>query len=446
MEKASPCRRWLLASTAIGLAFTLTLSQPAIAVDECGSIVGNSVTCTPAGNNYTSGTTYNPTDDLTMVVEDGVTVTPSSGKEGINVSFSSSGLYDLDLRLYDSDPDTDISTTGSGDEGIVIRNARNVVLYNEAEITAAGNNAIEVRSTGVITMINSGTLSSGDNAIHSFGALNLTNSGSITTSYIGIYNYVLAGDTSIVLTETSSIVAGGFGIHAYADGSTGNVYVSNSGSIITQADSASGIYLSGIQGYATVVQSSTGSILTEGDNAHGIFLNGIQNDAEVRADGSITTTGDYSSAIRVSEAYANVAISVSGGIRTLGKNSPAIVVLESAGKVSISAQIADGADVMETIGENAHVIDVENTNGDVAVYALDGDIISNGDYADAIRIMHTGGNVSVLVDAEMSTQGEGARGVYIQDSFGSVDVDVGGFLAAAGAESQGVRVKDSIGV
>jgi hypothetical protein len=92
------------------------------------------VTCTPSGNDYTSGITYNPAEDLTMVVQDSVTIAPASGNEGIDVTFSAANLYDLDLRLYDNDTGTDISTAGSGAEGIFIRNARHVVLYNEADI------------------------------------------------------------------------------------------------------------------------------------------------------------------------------------------------------------------------------------------------------------------------------------------------------------------------
>ncbi len=80
MERVGLRRRWLLASTAIGVAGCLALSQLVYANDECGAIVGNAVTCTSAGNNYTGGISYDPTDDLTMVVQDGVTdYTPSSG-------------------------------------------------------------------------------------------------------------------------------------------------------------------------------------------------------------------------------------------------------------------------------------------------------------------------------------------------------------------------------
>src|SRR5215216_3556442 len=108
MEKLGLRRRWLLASTAIGIAGCLGLSQLVYADNECGAIVGNAVTCTSAGNNYTGGITYNPTDDLTMVVQDGVTITPSSGNEGIDIRFPAGNLFDLDLRLYYSDTAKDI--------------------------------------------------------------------------------------------------------------------------------------------------------------------------------------------------------------------------------------------------------------------------------------------------------------------------------------------------
>src|SRR5215208_5215527 len=105
-------RRWLLATTAIGLASCLALSQPVYADNECGAIVGNSVTCTSAGNNYTSGITYNTTDDLTMIVQDGVIVDATGGDvEGIlaKVAFGS-----LDLTIGAATISTD------GDDGIGI--------------------------------------------------------------------------------------------------------------------------------------------------------------------------------------------------------------------------------------------------------------------------------------------------------------------------------------
>jgi hypothetical protein len=165
-------RAWLLSSTALLLAGCLAFSPPAWAVDECGGISGGSVTCTPAGNNYTSGITYNPAADLTMIVQDGVTI-DSGGNDGIKVDFSTPA--DLYLTLYDSDPAYDIATTGDGDEGIYIRDADYVKIINQADIYTAGfsGEGIFVRTadTGV-NLVNAGkiktlgsTVSPGDHSM-----------------------------------------------------------------------------------------------------------------------------------------------------------------------------------------------------------------------------------------------------------------------------------------
>jgi hypothetical protein len=123
-------RKLLLASTAIALAGYL-YAPSVFAADECDPIVSNSVTCTSDGNDYASGIRYETADDLTMVVEDGVTIVTGAG-EAIRIDFTGAG--DLKLTLYDSDSLTDITTTENEAEGIYVRNAANVVITNEADI------------------------------------------------------------------------------------------------------------------------------------------------------------------------------------------------------------------------------------------------------------------------------------------------------------------------
>ncbi|HYN00064.1 MAG TPA: hypothetical protein VET25_09985, partial [Aestuariivirgaceae bacterium] len=86
-------RARLLSTTALAFAGCLVLGQPAFAVNECGPIIGNSVTCAPTGNPYATGITYNPAADLTMVVEDGVIITPTTAP-GIFIT-SSGGFVNI---------------------------------------------------------------------------------------------------------------------------------------------------------------------------------------------------------------------------------------------------------------------------------------------------------------------------------------------------------------
>jgi len=319
VEKPDLRRRWLLTSTAIGVAGCLALSQLVYANDECGTIVGNSVTCTSAGNNYTSGISYDPTDDLTMVVQDGVTITPSSGNEGIDITFPSGNLFDLDLRLYDSDAATDITTSGSGAEGILISRAHDVTLVNQADITSGNDDGMEIHASGAVTIDNSGTITSSGRGIYtSFGSLNLTNSGAITTttsSSNGIFVRYAEGDTTITLSETGTVdtlgtKADGIGIRGFP-GVEEKVYLLVAGAITTRGDAANGISLNGIDGHSIIVQSDTGSIITYGDGAHGIEIS-ASNAATINNSGVIATFGNNSHGIYTIGIAGAVDITASG--------------------------------------------------------------------------------------------------------------------------------------
>jgi hypothetical protein len=118
-----PCvwqhRTWLLATTAIGLACYLGLAKPALAADECGAIVNGEVFCSPAGNDYTSGITYNPAEDLSIEVHDNTRIFPSSGNDGIDVSHAGGNL-NIDMN-------GEIATQGDFDHGIRIHEQAGLV-------------------------------------------------------------------------------------------------------------------------------------------------------------------------------------------------------------------------------------------------------------------------------------------------------------------------------
>ncbi|HKG72999.1 MAG TPA: hypothetical protein VKA79_02055, partial [Aestuariivirgaceae bacterium] len=274
VERVGLRRRWLLASTAIGIAGCLVLSLPVSATNECGVISSNQVICTSAGNNYTGGITYNPTDDLTMVVQDGVTITPTSGNEGIDVTFSSSNLFNLDLRLYDSDAATDITTSGFNAEGIFIGRAHDTTLVNQADI-ASSDDGIEIHAEGAVTINNSGTITSRYSGIYVVGSksTSISNSGAIETTGAGRGIFVRSpvGDVTVDLSEIGTIdTSGSDGDGIYITKllsvqTWGDVDISVAGIIATKGYEADGISLHGIDGHAIIMQPGTGFIKTYGD-------------------------------------------------------------------------------------------------------------------------------------------------------------------------------------
>jgi hypothetical protein len=69
-------KSWLLAASALASS-SLGISEPALAQNECGVLVGGVATCTSTGNPFNSGITYAQTvaGDLTVNLQQGVNVT-----------------------------------------------------------------------------------------------------------------------------------------------------------------------------------------------------------------------------------------------------------------------------------------------------------------------------------------------------------------------------------
>jgi hypothetical protein len=156
----------------------MAVSPPAWADNECGGIVAGSVTCTPAGNDYSSGITYDTVQDLTMVVQDGVTIMAVTG-DAIKVSL---GGYDLDLRIYDTDVSGDIGAIASGADGIDVRYADSVTILNHADMSASAADArsIFVYFANQVTITNYGNIyDRGIETLDIFGDVTITNHGAI---------------------------------------------------------------------------------------------------------------------------------------------------------------------------------------------------------------------------------------------------------------------------
>jgi hypothetical protein len=228
------------------MAGCLLLAPPALADDECGPIVDNAVTCTSGGNFYTSGITYDITDDLTMVV-DGVA----------------------------------INATGIDVDGIDIHTLLSVPITLTVETGAITTDGDLAEGIYVLTPADS----------------TVTLSGSIATQGVRAYGIRIAqGATSTVTTSsTSQIVTQEQDAHGMFFDQTERTYARVSGSITTHGAAAAGIVSKGAV-YADIVTYAGSSIAT--DAGYGIYVGDMISGTDpqgvnITVSGSIETGIDY---------------------------------------------------------------------------------------------------------------------------------------------------------
>jgi len=242
-------RKWLLGTTAIGLAFVLGVSLPAHAADECGPIANGEVTCTSAGNNYTSGITYNPADDLTIVVDEDVRIFPDAGHDGINISNAGGNLF---IGMYGG-----IVTQGAFDDGIRIYQAN-----------------------GLVTVSNLGTIIIGGDHSHGISIVG-ANGASIEALY------------GIVATH------GAYAHSIYVSGTNGSVDIIHHTYISTAGQGSHGVAVYGTIGNVNVSVSGSAGILTQDEGSSGIVIDSVFGNVNVTTDGEIETEGDSSTGIEI---------------------------------------------------------------------------------------------------------------------------------------------------
>lgn len=431
-------RAWLLCSTAILLAGALALAPPAWAADECGAITAGSVTCTPAGNNYTSGITYTPAQDLTMVVEDGVTViTSTSNLDAITVNFSTMRLNDVDLRVYDTDTFADITTTGAGADGIFVNRADTAQILNYADIDAYSR-GIFVSTSRDVTITNLGDIVAGYRGIDSF-----INIGDVT-----IYNYadITSDRAGIIVRGTSTLRAQ-------------DVWITNEGSIDASEASSPGISISNLLYTATVY--NRGYITTFGNTSDGIVINqnyGATSDlAKVVTTGTIRTEGYKSrgiylntpdkASITVSGTYGDPAIITTGTdyIATPASTSKAHGIYIKSAKDYAKVSIGDYAEV-ETYGRQAHGMYILNTGDgggtDYVDVTLDGDIVTHGNDSHGAYVRNTNGAVTIDASGDILASGSNSKGIVTSSTTGNVNIDL---LGLVNTVAEGVHVQSTTG-
>jgi hypothetical protein len=484
-----PCvwqhRTWLLATTAIGLACYLGLAKPALAADECGAIVNGEVFCSPAGNDYTSGITYNPAEDLSIEVHDNTRIFPSSGNDGIDVSHAGGNLnidmngeiatqgdFDQGIRIHEPAGLVTILnqgiiyTLGDYARGISVTEANDVTIeaYGRVATSAAYSHGIYVRATnGTVDAIVHGLITTegpSSNAIAVYET-----SGDVNVTQMGYATIITEGSRSsgITISDTYgnvNVIADGE-IETHEDWSkgidiiysSGAVNIFAAGAIKTGLSYAGSIYFSHADGISiaetfddvSVQISDTGSIATYGGVARGISITGTTGDVNLEVDGIIDTQGYFSQGIYASLTDGNVNVSVGGQVHTEGDFASGILVDETTEKARISV-----SGLVATTGESSYGIEITDTQDSVELKIYDsGSVQTSGDYAHGI-IVESANEVTIQTYGTVATSGVYSHGISIGHTSGVsgadyVNVIVDGSIVTQGYSSHGIYAYQNSG-
>ena len=353
----------------------------AFAADECGA--GGTVTCTSAGNNYTSGINYSNANQ-SVTIQSGVVV-----NSGAHIGIDLTGTGTQTLTLVSG---VTVTTNGSFD-GVSILNATGLI-----SISAAG------------TTVSAGTAN----------GFNLQTSGAIGAT---------VGD----VTGTVAAIATG----------TGNVSVTT-GSVSTTADNATAVFAQGAGGTVTV-DTTGGSISTVGAAANGVVatFNGSSGAATITT-GDVTTHGDLANGVAGFVKGPNTALTIdttAGTIATFGNNAPGIDA--QAGNFPLTAANA-GLLTIRTGGVATHGASpgiVANAFGGDMDITIGGAITTvNGDGIDTSSANLAGvSTVTIKVNGSISAGGDFSNGILAIGAFGFKNaITVNGPVAATGASGVGI--------
>ncbi len=299
--------------------------RSANAANECGVIAaGGTATCTPAGNNFTTGIDYD-VNDATVVVQDGVVVSTTAN----NTSAIANGAVGANLGSLTTTTQgaVNLSTTGDGSQGIYAGSLNGSVIITTSEnttitttgdgstgITAAsgGGNALTIIAPAAITTSGTGsngisTLNTGGATIINVGTITATGGGATT----GIYAQSVGG--TIDLTTSGVNTPNGYGIIAIASGvGSGTVNVTTTGAVSALAN---GI-IAGSQFGDTIINAGAPVNVTAVGVA-AIFGAGTTGSVTINSVGA-TATGAGSIGIIANVTTGNISITDSGTVTSGG--------------------------------------------------------------------------------------------------------------------------------
>ncbi|MGH7003212.1 MAG: hypothetical protein ACREIP_04625, partial [Alphaproteobacteria bacterium] len=222
--------------------------DPAFAANECGS--GPTVSCASSANPYRNGIIYAGSSiGVTLlggVMVDTTTGSPPQGTYSVGIGARlPSAQSSTGLKTVTVDPGVSITAAQNGVFGIIIHNTAGSAsgrVINHGDIATAGINAssIFVQVVNSSSVVNTGTLvtqGAGSNGIlaqsynNGPGNVFVDNSGTIRTSGAGSYGIIGASGTGTVnLSQSGTVDASGIGINLSGGGNNEGI-VENLGSV-----------------------------------------------------------------------------------------------------------------------------------------------------------------------------------------------------------------------
>ncbi|AJA08538.1 hypothetical protein SKP52_08095 [Sphingopyxis fribergensis] len=476
-----------LATVSMGALATLLWANTAAAQaqDACGTLVDGEVFCPSDGADYPEGIRYDAPGNITLNLQDGLSLNPEKGDAGI-----------IAISEYGSKGSVAINGAGTS---ISTRDATGVVVEAEGDILIdLASVSTEVVTPGEIaagitvanpndsTTINVGSVrtvgdySSGMVVEHGGPGTVTIHAGSVSTNGFasdGI-KVVSGGDTEIVVDTIE-----GNGDYIWGINATNGVLWEEQMLAGVTSISVGRVNLSGNYNVGVFVDSESSAIVNVGDlNIDGFGNAGVAVTALDTAYVSVenaTFTGEQSGGIFAvagwGNAYARVGTLTAengGGIGAQSFDGAADV---DAGSVHVKGDQAIGAQAASTYGSaSLRVQDVstdgvlatgiraEATRGEVAIIA--GKVVTNGDASTGIFAMGrtndvrvlgsletkgersvgilsatTRGDNFVLTNGRVSTQGESADALWVVGRYGSATILATGEISTIGDHSAGIR-------
>lgn len=374
-RKVSSHRLALMLSTSVLSMGAYGQLRSANAANECGVIaVGGTATCTPAGNNFTTGIDYD-VNDATVVLQDGVVVSTTAN----NTAAIANGAGGVNLG--------NLTTTTQG----------------TVNLTTTGDN-----SAG----ISSGSAGGGSTTITTSAGTSITTSGA-TAHGIAAYNG--AGGGAITITAPGAISTSGAGAVGIVSLNFGGTTTINTGNIsVTNAAPSFGIY--------SISLGSTIDITTSGisvTNGYGIFAiaNGVGSGAvNITTTGAVASTGN---AIYAGSQFGNTTIIAGAPITTTGAGAAAVRITGTTGNLAVTSS------GLTSSGNGGYGISANNTTGDISL--TDTGTITSGGYG--IYSVSTGGATTINVNNVAASNDYHA--IYAISQTG-VSITASGMLSASG--------------
>ncbi|MGZ8335032.1 MAG: beta strand repeat-containing protein [Allosphingosinicella sp.] len=396
------------------------LVSPALAQNECGAPSGGTVTC-PAGN-YPNGIDYAPVDDLTVVLEPGVTtdqtveLTGSSSNQELRLEGQVNTLIRSSQSGYGAGEGVNVDST-FGTAFVAVDDVATTGLISSRGIAADSKYGTTVIADTVET---AGATSDGISAESKYGDVSVTVN-SVTTDGADSEGIEASGST-IITIDSGTVTTGG-------DNSTGILAVQ------TYSEVGYGTYDTGSGGEITAealglnggVSITSGDVATGGANSPGIDAYAATGDVEVFS-GEVTTLGVNSTGIFAQAAVGFVTVE-SDSVTTAGPSAFGIdarargfVTIDS-GTVGTTGDFATG------------IVAAQLPGGTGGISITSTAVTTEGDFAEGIN----GGAVDDLsiVSGSVETAGDNATGIVATSDNGSASVD-SGTVTTAGGSSRGI--------